>query len=115
MIGCVDPLAGISLDPVLEALAEHELIMHGADYDLRLLHKHHEFTPSAIFDTMIAARLAGERQFGLSSLVEKFLGVKLDKGLAKGRLGAAAVDPEDGNLRPQRHAPFQAAGGQTEA
>jgi len=47
------------------------------------LRKHHEFTPSFIFDTMLAARLLGERQFGLSSLVEKFLGVKLDKGSQK--------------------------------
>ena len=79
----VDPLAKINLDPLLDALNAHELIMHGADYDLRLLRKHHEFTPSAIFDTMLAARLVGERQFGLSSLVEKFLGVKLDKGSQK--------------------------------
>jgi len=79
----IDPLAGINLDPLLDALNAHELIMHGADYDLRLLRKHHEFVPSAIFDTMLAARLSGERQFGLSSLVEKFLGVKLDKGSQK--------------------------------
>jgi ribonuclease D len=79
----IDPLAKINLDPLLDALNAHELIMHGADYDLRLLRKHHEFIPSAIFDTMLAARLLGERQFGLSSLVEKFLGGKLDKGLQK--------------------------------
>jgi ribonuclease D len=60
-----------------------ELIFHAADYDLRLLRKHHEFTPTVIFDTMLAARLLGERQFGLSSLVEKYLGVKLDKGSQK--------------------------------
>ena len=57
--------------------------MHAADYDLRLLRKHHDFVPSAIFDTMLAARLLGERQFGLGALVEKFLGVKLDKGPQK--------------------------------
>jgi len=79
----IDPLATIDLAPLLAALAGHELIMHGADYDLRLLRKHHEFVPRAIFDTMIAARLLGERQFGLSSLVEKFLGVKLDKASQK--------------------------------
>jgi ribonuclease D len=79
----IDPLAGINLDPLLDALNAHELIMHGADYDLRLLRKHHEFVPSAIFDTMLAARLLGERQFGLSSLAEQFLGVKLDKGSQK--------------------------------
>ena len=55
----VDPLAGFNLDPLLAALAPHELIMHGADYDLRLLRKHHEFVPGAIFDTMLAARLLG--------------------------------------------------------
>jgi ribonuclease D len=79
----VDPLAKINLDPLFEVFNAHELIFHAADYDLRLLEKHHQFTPSAIFDTMLAARLLGERQFGLSSLVEKFLGVKLDKGSQK--------------------------------
>ncbi len=79
----IDPLAGFSLDPLLDALSGHELIMHGADYDLRLLRKHHEFTPSAVFDTMLAARLLGVRQFGLGSLVESFLGVTLEKGPQK--------------------------------
>jgi ribonuclease D len=79
----IDPLAPMDLDPLFAALNEHDLIMHGADYDLRLLRKHHEFVPRAIFDTMLAARLLGERHFGLSSLVEKFLGVKLDKASQK--------------------------------
>ena len=79
----VDPLAGINLDPFLDALSRHELIMHGADYDLRLLSKHHEFIPRAIFDTMLAARLLGLRQFGLAFLVETFLGAKLEKGAQK--------------------------------
>ena len=79
----IDPLGEINLDPLLDALNAHELIMHGADYDLRMLRKHHEFVPSAIFDTMLAARLLGERQFSLGSLVEKWLGVKLDKGSQK--------------------------------
>jgi ribonuclease D len=79
----IDPLARININPLLDALNAHEIIMHGADYDLRLLEKHHQFTPSAIFDTMLAARLLGEQQFGLGSLVEKFLGVKLDKGPQK--------------------------------
>jgi ribonuclease D len=79
----VDPLSGINLDPLLDALGGHELIMHGADYDLRLLEKHHEFIPASIFDTMLASRLIGERQFGYSTLVEKFLGVKLEKGAQK--------------------------------
>ena len=79
----IDPLARVNLDPFLDALSGHELIMHGADYDLRLLRKHHEFVPSGIFDTMLAARLLGLRQFSLGDLVEKYLGVKLEKGAQK--------------------------------
>lgn len=79
----IDPLARIILDPLLDALSGHDLIMHGADYDLRLLLKHHKFVPSGIFDTMLAARLLGFRQFSLGHLVESFLGVKLEKGAQK--------------------------------
>jgi len=79
----IDPLADVDIDSLLDALGAHRLIMHGADYDLRLLRKHHEFVPGAIFDTMLAARLMGDRQFGLASLVEKHLGVKLEKGPQK--------------------------------
>ncbi len=79
----VDPLAKMDLTPFLDALVGRELIFHAADYDLRLLQKHHAFKPTTIFDTMLAARLLGEKQFGLGALVEKFLGVKLDKGPQK--------------------------------
>ncbi len=79
----VDPLAPLALDSLFEVFNGRELIFHAADYDLRLLEKHHQFRPSTIFDTMLAARLLGERQFGLSALVEHFLGVTLDKGSQK--------------------------------
>ena len=79
----IDPLARINLEPLFAVLGRFELIFHAADYDLRLFRKHHDFAPSAIFDTMLAARLLGERQFGLGALVEKFLGIKLDKGPQK--------------------------------
>lgn len=75
----VDPLAGAPLEPVFAALKGHELLFHAADYDLRLLRQHHRFVPTAVFDTMLAARLIGLTQFGLGHLVEKYLGVKLDK------------------------------------
>lgn len=79
----VDPLANIDLDSLLDALKGHDLIMHGADYDLRLLWKHHRFTPRSVFDTMLAARLLGQRQFSLNALVESYLGITLDKGMQK--------------------------------
>lgn len=79
----IDPLAAVNLTPLFQAFSEHELIMHGADYDLRLLRKHHDFVPRAIFDTMLASRLLGSMQFGLTNLVAQYLGVTLDKGSQK--------------------------------
>jgi ribonuclease D len=79
----VDPLAQLALAPLLDIFHDHQLIMHGADYDLRLLRKTFDFKPTAIFDTMLAARLMGYREFGLSNLVHKLLNVKLEKGPQK--------------------------------
>jgi ribonuclease D len=79
----IDPLAPIKLNPLLDTFGEHELIMHGSDYDLRLLRKHHDFVPRAIFDTMLASRLLGHVQFGLGHLVASYLGVTLEKGSQK--------------------------------
>src|SRR5580698_2750919 len=61
----VDPLASLDLTALWEELKRHPLILHGADYDLRLLRKNHGFVPSRIFDTMLASRLLGDREFGL--------------------------------------------------
>ncbi len=79
----VDPLANIGLAPLLGIFHNHQLIMHGSDYDLRLLRKTFDFVPTSIFDTMLAARLIGSREFGLGNLVQKYLGVKLEKGPQK--------------------------------
>jgi ribonuclease D len=89
----VDPLARFGLGPLLDALSGHELIMHGADYDLRLLRRHHEFVPGAIFDTMLAARLLGLRQFSLSHLANHYLGVKLEKGPQKANWALRPLTP----------------------
>jgi ribonuclease D len=79
----IDPLAQIHLKPLWSELQKHRLILHGADYDLRLLRKNHSFVPNGIFDTMLASRLLGEREFGLVSLLKKHLGVALEKGSQK--------------------------------
>src|ERR1041385_8454508 len=74
----LDPLSSMEMGPLLEVLGRHELIFHGADYDLRLLRKSCGFVPSAISDTMLASRLLGYREFGLNHLVSKHLGVPLE-------------------------------------
>ncbi len=79
----VDPLTNLDLSPLWETLRGRELLLHGSDYDLRLLREHHSFVPHAIFDTMIAARLLGVMKFGLQDLVGQMLGVRLEKGPQK--------------------------------
>ncbi len=79
----VDTLAGIELAPLLDVLRTREVILHGADYDLRLMFRSYGFVPTAVFDTMLAARLLGVLQFGLTDLAARFLGVALEKGSQK--------------------------------
>ena len=79
----IDPLAKIDLAPLALALGEKELVLQGADFDLRLLRRSINFTATRIFDTVIAARLLGIRAFSLAALVEKYFGVSLTKGSQK--------------------------------
>jgi ribonuclease D len=79
----IDPLAGLDLSPLLRELQGRELILHGADYDLRLLHRSFQFIPETVFDTMCAARLLGYTEFGLTNLIAKNLGITLEKGPQK--------------------------------
>ena len=74
----VDPLAGLSMTDFLEALSQKELIIQGADYDLRMMKKTFEFRPKApVFDTMFGAQVLGYEKIGLAALVEKICGVPL--------------------------------------
>ncbi len=79
----VDPLAGMSLQPLYDVLANKRLILHGADYDLRLLNRTGTFAATDIFDTMIASRLCGFQELGLAALVAKYFDVKLSKASQK--------------------------------
>ena len=79
----LDPLAPVPLSDFFAFLESKEVVFHGADYDLRLLNRHGHFAPARIFDTMLAARLAGEGQVGLAALVKKFFDVELSKASQK--------------------------------
>ena len=77
----VDPLADLDMTPLLDALAGTEMVMHGADFDLRMLYRLGLGTPSRVFDTMIAARLTGAARYGYAALVAEHFDVTLPKGL----------------------------------
>jgi len=76
----IDPLASIDLSPFFEILTPKQLVLHDAGYDLRMLKADFDFRPKGeIFDTMLAARLIGLEQIGLSALLSEFLGVEVYK------------------------------------
>src|SRR6266487_4979031 len=79
----VDPLAGVDLAPLCAALERKEIVLHGADFDLRLLRRGLNFMPQRIFDTVIGARLLGIREFSLAALVKRYFDVELGKGSQK--------------------------------
>ena len=79
----VDPLADLGFAPLSALLENKEIVLHGADYDLRLLRRAFDFKPNRIFDTVIAARLLGIREFSLAALLRQHFGVELAKGSQK--------------------------------
>ncbi|HEX3618961.1 MAG TPA: ribonuclease D [Candidatus Udaeobacter sp.] len=79
----VDPLADLDLQPLRKALEDREIVLHGSDYDLRMLRRGVNFTAQRIFDTTIAARLLGIREFSLAALLKRYFGVELPKGSQK--------------------------------
>ena len=79
----VDPLAIEDVSGLLSMLDHYEVWFHGADYDLTMLRRTYDWAPSRVFDTQIAARLVGLRQFGYAALVREILGVELSKASQK--------------------------------
>jgi ribonuclease D len=77
----VDPLEVENLDPLGKLLSDPQIqiVFHDADYDLRILDRDYGFRARNIFDTRVAAQLAGEPSVGLGSLLEKFFQVEVDK------------------------------------
>lgn len=79
----IDALCDLNLEPVAKLLQQNTLVLHGGDYDLRLLYRHYHFLAEDIFDTMLAARLCGLQRFSLADLVWQFFKITLDKSLQK--------------------------------
>lgn len=77
----VDPLVSIDHAVLRRPFEDPSVrkILHGADYDVRLLARDFGIVLVGLVDTMIAARLLGEPALGLAALLEKYLDVRLDK------------------------------------
>jgi ribonuclease D len=90
----VDVLSGIDLKPLWAILAKKHLVMHGSDFDLRLLHDLCKFRAKSLFDTMLAAQLLGRQRIGLAGLLEEHFGVKLDKDGQKANWSKRPITPK---------------------
>ncbi len=78
----VDPLAIDDLSPLADVLFDENVLklMHAGQQDMEIFYFMFERVPRPIFDTQVAATLAGfPQQVGYGALVSDVLGVTLDK------------------------------------
>jgi ribonuclease D len=91
----VDALApGLDLTPLWDRLAHLHLVMHGSDFDLRLLHDRCGFRAKSLFDTMLAAQLLGRQRIGLAALLEEHFGITADKSGQKANWSRRPIVPK---------------------
>lgn len=82
------PLWQITGDPATPVL------MHGADYDVRVLDRDFGARIRGLEDTQIMAQLLGEPRTGLSAMLSKELGVTLEKKHQRADWGRRPLDSE---------------------
>jgi ribonuclease D len=92
----IDPLALPDLSALGAVLASEavEIVVHDADYDLRVLDRDYGFRVRRIFDTRIAAQLVGEPAVGLAALLEKYFGIRLNKKLQRADWSVRPLPPD---------------------
>lgn len=83
LLAVIDPLAGLSMKPFWEVLAEgeHQTIVHAGRQEFLFCHEAVGRRPASLFDVQIAAGLIGnEYPAGYGNLLSRFLGKSLQKG-----------------------------------
>ncbi len=91
----VDPLAGMDMSGLLDALAHRPLILHDGGYDLRMLYSSLRFRPYCeVFDTMLAAQLLGFEHFGLGALLEHYFDLSHSKRAQKADWSKRPLSPD---------------------
>jgi ribonuclease D len=90
----VDPIS-VDVRPLGQILCDgREVVLHGADYDVRCLHREYGWRIPRLFDTMVAARRLGRPGLGLSALVEAHFGVRLSKAFQRSDWGRRPLTPD---------------------
>ena len=82
----IDPIALPRPVRADAALADAEWVLHAASQDLPCLRRDRHASRARLFDTELAARLAGFERVGLGAMVENVLGLQPGEGPLRGRL-----------------------------
>ena len=92
----IDPLALKDLSPLAAPLGDPRIriVMHGADYDIRSLHRDFGIEVHNLFDTMLASRFLGITEFGLAALLKARFGIELNKKYQKADWSKRPLSPE---------------------
>lgn len=92
----VDTIVLQDLSPLNELFSNSKIqkIFHAAEYDLMCLKRDYSFDFRNIFDTMIASRILGFKAYGLSSLLEEYFNVSVDKKYQRANWGKRPLSDE---------------------
>ena len=84
----LDGLAPLFADPKIQK------VFHAGDYDLATLKRDYGFEFVNVFDTMLAATALAEPSIGLAALLEKYLGVVMEKKYQRADWGRRPLSSE---------------------
>jgi ribonuclease D len=71
-----------------------EKIFHAAEYDILMLKQDYQFSFKSLFDTMLAARILGWKNTGLSSILKSHFGVNVNKKYQRANWGRRPLPKE---------------------
>ncbi len=83
---CIDPIRLEDLSPLMDLLFDKKIVkvFHAGRQDLEIFYQLWQRLPAPLFDTQVAASLLGQgEQVGYGSLVQKVLGIELEKGASR--------------------------------
>ncbi len=92
----IDPLALSDLSPLAELFADPSRlkIFHDACYDLISLSRDYGYRFAGLFDTMLASRFLGLKEFGLASILRARFGFEANKRLQRSDWAQRPLSPE---------------------
>jgi len=77
----IDPLALVDLASLGRIFKNPniEKVFHASEYDILIMYDDFKFEFRNLFDTMLAAQILGREKLGLDTLMEKIVGIKVNK------------------------------------